>query len=33
MQDFAPEEAEMLRTLLTRMRAHMAGTEAAGGQE
>jgi MarR family transcriptional regulator, transcriptional regulator for hemolysin len=33
MQDFAPEEVEVLRTLLTRMRAHIAGTEAARGQE
>ena len=27
MQDFDPDEAEMLRTLLKRMRANMAGTE------
>jgi MarR family transcriptional regulator, transcriptional regulator for hemolysin len=33
LQDFAPEEAEMLRTLLKRMRANIAGTEPGRGQE
>jgi MarR family transcriptional regulator for hemolysin len=33
MQDFRPEEIEMLRTLLTHMRANIAGTEPGRGQE
>ena len=33
MQDFRPKEIEMLRTLLTRMRANMAGTEPGRGPE
>jgi DNA-binding MarR family transcriptional regulator len=32
-QDFVPEEIEMLRNLLKRMRAQMASTEPARGQE
>ncbi len=33
MQDFRPEEVEMLRNLLKRMRANIAGTEPGRGQE
>ena len=33
LQDFDPKEAEMLRTLLTRMRANIAGTEPGRGPE
>src|SRR5215207_3406044 len=33
LQDFRPEEVEMLRNLLTRMRANIAGTEAGREQE
>ena len=33
LQDFRPEEVEMLRTLLTRMRANIAGIEPGRGQE
>jgi MarR family transcriptional regulator, transcriptional regulator for hemolysin len=33
LQDFRPEEVEMLRTLLTRMRANIAGSEPGRGQE
>jgi DNA-binding MarR family transcriptional regulator len=33
MQEFAPEEVEVLRNLLKRMRANIAGTEPARGQE
>jgi MarR family transcriptional regulator, transcriptional regulator for hemolysin len=33
LQDFRPEEGEMLRTLLTRMRANMAGSEPGREQE
>ena len=33
MQDFRPDEIEMLRTLLKRMRANIAGTEPGRGQE
>ena len=33
LQDFDPEEVEMLRTLLKRMRANIAGTEPGREQE
>ncbi len=33
LQDFRPEEVEMLRTLLKRMRANIAGCERGRGQE
>jgi MarR family transcriptional regulator, transcriptional regulator for hemolysin len=33
LQDFRPEEVEMLRTLLKRMRANLAGSEPGRGQE
>jgi MarR family transcriptional regulator, transcriptional regulator for hemolysin len=33
LQDFRPEEVEMLRTLLKRMRANIAGSEPGRGQE
>ena len=33
LRDFDPKEAEMLRTLLTRMRANIAGTEPGRGPE
>jgi DNA-binding MarR family transcriptional regulator len=33
LQDFRPEEVEMLRTLLKRLRANIAGTELGKGQE
>ncbi|MPR05559.1 MarR family winged helix-turn-helix transcriptional regulator [Microvirga tunisiensis] len=33
LQDFDPDEVEMLRTLLKRMRANMAGSEPGRGQE
>src|SRR5215213_6056020 len=33
LQGFAPDEVQMLRTLLKRMRANMAGTEPGRGQE
>jgi MarR family transcriptional regulator, transcriptional regulator for hemolysin len=33
LQDFDPDEVQMLRTLLKRMRANIAGTEPGRGQE
>jgi DNA-binding MarR family transcriptional regulator len=33
LQEFAPEEVDVLRTLLKRMRANIAGTDQARGQE